>query len=655
MRFAARWVLALATFGFLTPAVGQLTYAQSAPQLGSLILNGVSAFAEVASTPDLDIRGDWTVETWFKDEDPAGFNHDFRQILMKGDESLSPDAPYFLLVGRNSMLAGVRVAGQDFPIAWDLVEAGLDPSAWHHVAVTFRADLNALNLWLDGQHIRYLQVPAHAVLGNNLPLQIGRNGPVTGKYWLGQLHDMRLWSMARKGTDISANYLTELTGAVPGLVANWKFDQTVADTTADGLGGHTANLLGGATFAPIPILCGPGRPACPNLTVTHESQQTLIDAAPESQLSLKVVVRNQQTRSGIARIPAGTRLLTETMPVIQSAAVDPTSEALWERRGNGSFTVTVQPAAETVNTVRYVGYVAPPGYVCTAPAADHETVAVSCMTTLPDFLRPGDSRTFQFTLMPFDLAHPYLSIPDSQIGGTQAITLPISALAQVNPDASVAETDSTDNQSAAAATVRAPFIQFPDRRSTDCPLHGKFPSEQRLDSNGQVITVGTWPCAITLSTAQSSLAAHLQTGALKMLVGASGGAAAIDGRPVTVTLACTTSVIPVNDVTGTLTCVTDNIGEFHANCSSVSPLAIPANRSVQCQLQVIAQISGHIDVGPSDFAFGFGCIPLFLHCGDSGLDVSPLSIFLDPEIIRFASEHTPVKSSLSIGGGSVDF
>jgi hypothetical protein len=197
----------------------------------SVSFNGVNGYVEVPPAPDLNITGNWTVETWFKDDDPNGFNHPLRELVMKGEEA-NPEAPYFILIGGNSVVAGVRTGGQNFPITWDLPFAGLDPHLWHHVAVTFRADLNVLNLWLDGRHITYFTVPAHSTVGNNLPLQIGRNGPITGKYWLGKIDDVRIWNIARTGADITATFGNQLTGTPSGLVANWKFDEPLLSLLA---------------------------------------------------------------------------------------------------------------------------------------------------------------------------------------------------------------------------------------------------------------------------------------------------------------------------------------------------------------------------------------------------------------------------------------
>jgi hypothetical protein len=233
--------------GNLKTATATKTWIGRTPH--SLALNGIDGYADTPSTPDLNITGDWTVESWFKDEDPAGFNHDYRQIIMKGDNNADPEAPYFITIGNNHLLGGVRTGGTSYPIDADLAFLGLDPSKWHHVAITYRADLNVLNLWLDGNHISFLSgVPTSS--GNTLAVNIGRNGPVTGKYWNGKLDDVRIWKVARSGADISANFMQEFTGPPPAnLVANWQFDESSGTTASDYAGTHIATLHGGASFS----------------------------------------------------------------------------------------------------------------------------------------------------------------------------------------------------------------------------------------------------------------------------------------------------------------------------------------------------------------------------------------------------------------------
>src|SRR5262249_39645957 len=56
----------------------------NAPPAFSLALSGTGN-AEAPLAAKLNITGDWTVETWFKDESPSGYNHDFAYLLIKGN------------------------------------------------------------------------------------------------------------------------------------------------------------------------------------------------------------------------------------------------------------------------------------------------------------------------------------------------------------------------------------------------------------------------------------------------------------------------------------------------------------------------------------------------------------------------------------------
>jgi hypothetical protein len=85
-------------------------------------------------------------------------------------------------------------------------------------------------------------------------LEIGRAGGSSspGKYWKGQLDDVRIWNIARRGADISATFRNPIGGRPAGLVANWRFDETSGSAVGDSSGGHTGQLLGGASLAPAP-------------------------------------------------------------------------------------------------------------------------------------------------------------------------------------------------------------------------------------------------------------------------------------------------------------------------------------------------------------------------------------------------------------------
>ena len=96
------------------------------------------------------------------------------------------------------------------------------------------------------------QSPLSAIsaTGSAASLWIGRNGSGNGM-WRGKLDDLRIWNIARSGTDIAGNFRTELATSPSGLVGNWKFDEAsgtvAADTTALA---ENATLSAGTTWSP---------------------------------------------------------------------------------------------------------------------------------------------------------------------------------------------------------------------------------------------------------------------------------------------------------------------------------------------------------------------------------------------------------------------
>jgi hypothetical protein len=216
--------------------------------LHSLAFDGATAFAEAAdATATLNPTRDWTVELWFRDDDPAGFDHPFRYLVDKGD-GIAAESPYYLLLGNGSLLAGVRTAGINHPLTYNLHLLGYSPKIWQHVAVTFSATTTTLTVYLNGQWVAQQALGVDST-GNALPLEIGRQSAALGKYWLGKLDDVRVWNVARTAQQIQANYRTQLTAAAPGLLANWRFDEGCGAQLADAVAGHPATAAGGAAWS----------------------------------------------------------------------------------------------------------------------------------------------------------------------------------------------------------------------------------------------------------------------------------------------------------------------------------------------------------------------------------------------------------------------
>jgi glucose/arabinose dehydrogenase/endonuclease YncB( thermonuclease family) len=215
----------------------------------SVSFNGAGAYAQSLAHPPLNITGDWTVEAWFKDEDPSNsYHHGDAFMFIKGDSNQDGEAPYMMSISWNYLSVAQRTGYVNYPIGYDLVAANVTHHAWHHAAATFEAATRTMSLYLDGGLVAQNTIAADTATGSSLPLSIGRNG-TTGLPWNGKLDDIRIWNVLRTPAEISANYLTELVGAPTGLVSNWRFDEGLGTTANDSAGPATVTLNGGAAWS----------------------------------------------------------------------------------------------------------------------------------------------------------------------------------------------------------------------------------------------------------------------------------------------------------------------------------------------------------------------------------------------------------------------
>jgi hypothetical protein len=215
------------------------------PVLHSLAVDGTTGYAAAPDAAKLNPTS-WTIEAWFKDQTPGGYNHPFQKIVAKADETMTSEAPYFLVVGNNELRAGVQ-----HNYIYRFASASLTTTtanAWHHAAATLDATTNTVTLYLDGVQVAQTVV-FELSTGNTIPVSIGRGGNA-GYYFNGKIDDVRIWNVVRTGAQIAASYSTEFTSAPAGLVANWKFDEATGTNAADSTAApDDATLFGGATFS----------------------------------------------------------------------------------------------------------------------------------------------------------------------------------------------------------------------------------------------------------------------------------------------------------------------------------------------------------------------------------------------------------------------
>ena len=212
---------------------------------GSVVLNGTTSYLEAPHSSAFNVSS-WTIELWFKDEDPSGYGHPRARLLTKGDIT-STNVPFFASIGTGALTVGVRSGGAPSVVNYTLASGGISAGAWHHLAASLDNSSHQLSIYIDG--VLRTQGPVASSATNPLPLIMGRSG-TDGDYFRGKLDDVRVWNLVRSSAEIQANYQAQLGSTPSGLIGNWRFDEGSGSTATDSAGTpENAVLLGGTTWS----------------------------------------------------------------------------------------------------------------------------------------------------------------------------------------------------------------------------------------------------------------------------------------------------------------------------------------------------------------------------------------------------------------------
>lgn len=188
----------------------------------------------VSNNSDLQLTRDLTIEFWIKPE-----HHTTRQSII--EKALNGEYSIYLETdGDLSFYHGILGTGNDGVVNVDYkairMNQPLPMNEWSHVAITRDIVSGSLKWYVNGTQIISLasfQEDANNVSpiqASNLDVTIG-TGVQTG--FEGELRDIRIWNVVRSVIDISNNKDDYLTGSETGLVANYKMDEGLGQTTVD--------------------------------------------------------------------------------------------------------------------------------------------------------------------------------------------------------------------------------------------------------------------------------------------------------------------------------------------------------------------------------------------------------------------------------------
>jgi hypothetical protein len=117
---------------------------------------------------------------------------------------------------------------------------GITQDSWFHVAATY--DGGMVHAFINGVE-KGSKTPSGTLATTSTTLNVG--SATNRNYFNGMIDEVRIWNVARSGTQIAQNMSVRLAGTEAGLVGYWRFDEGTGTTARDASGrGHDATLAG---------------------------------------------------------------------------------------------------------------------------------------------------------------------------------------------------------------------------------------------------------------------------------------------------------------------------------------------------------------------------------------------------------------------------
>ncbi len=201
-----------------------------------LDFDGVDDYVAIADDPSLTMTNTMTMEAWINPDASANAN---RMIINKEGEYevalFSDDKIYWAF------------ANTDPGWTWHDTGYTVTNGEWTHIAVVY--DNGTVKTFVNGNVVDVYD--GSGSIGDSYPvlneLRIGgRSNVPAGKFFDGQIDDVRIWNTARTQGDIQSNLDAVLTGGEAGLAGHWSFSEGTGSATADSTAtGNDGTLVDG--------------------------------------------------------------------------------------------------------------------------------------------------------------------------------------------------------------------------------------------------------------------------------------------------------------------------------------------------------------------------------------------------------------------------
>jgi hypothetical protein len=191
-----------------------------------------SDYCVVPHFPELNFSTEYTIEAWVY---PTS-NRDYARIVDKIESQCCLQYSLLLHQGRTGTDMGVQETTGYIRANGNV---GVPLNQWSHVAVTYNG--GEICFYVDGQLDRCFTTGLTSLQPFTTDLNFGRRLMYDEFYFIGIIDEIRMWNYARTQTQLFDYKNILMTGAEPGLVGYWRFDEGLGDVST-GLVGNDCQL-----------------------------------------------------------------------------------------------------------------------------------------------------------------------------------------------------------------------------------------------------------------------------------------------------------------------------------------------------------------------------------------------------------------------------
>lgn len=188
-----------------------------------MTFDGVNDYLTVPdnNSLDFDANSSFTFELWIKPDSVTTLQSLLDKGTLAGDDtnyrvSITPDGKIQVW----SPESGAKIFD----------DTNLTAGEWAHIALSYDATNDTLTMYQNGEFAGELAATEFGTV-NTGPLLIGRDNQ--GRFFDGQMDEVRIWNEARSADDIRLNYDQQLSGSESTLNAYYRFDDILDGVVVD--------------------------------------------------------------------------------------------------------------------------------------------------------------------------------------------------------------------------------------------------------------------------------------------------------------------------------------------------------------------------------------------------------------------------------------